>query len=128
LTGRSADAGARLLPRQSYTGLGAGCKEIAVEFFPLCELPRRGYMYRRAGKPCSIRTVWRWALKGCRGHVLRTCLRGMTRCTCDGWALEFLEKINADSTIPSPPLPTRTPTHRQQQIQRAERELQQAGI
>jgi hypothetical protein len=105
-------------------GHAGNCKE---NFFPLSELPKRPYMHRREGRPISLRTVWRWVLKGCRGRRLQTCMRAGTRCTSDEWALGFLGTFDTVPPVDTP-VRMRTPTRRQQQIAKAERQLEKLGI
>ena len=64
----------------------------------------------RPGKRLNRATLWRWALKGHGGKVLRTVQLGAGRFTCDAWVAEFMEPG------PQPPPLARselTPTERE---------------
>ena len=89
------------------------------------EFPRRTLTEaaRREGKGPS--TVWRWALKGCRGVKLETFLHGGVRCTTDPALRRFFDAINGASPLSAKP---RTNRQREAAISRAERELRQAGV
>ncbi len=59
---------------------------------PLREVPQ--YLPRRANKPVSYNTVWRWARKGVGGVVLKT-LRGPSGLyTTRAWIEQFLLEYN----------------------------------
>lgn len=44
----------------------------------------------RPGKKLNRATLWRWALRGQRGRILRTVQLGSGRFTCDAWVSEFM--------------------------------------
>ena len=48
----------------------------------------------RPGKQLHRATLWRWALKGSNGVVLRTVKLGGSRCTCDAWLCEFIQRLS----------------------------------
>lgn len=77
------------------------------------------------GKPHKS-TVWRWVLKGVRGIRLETIVVGGKRYT----TIEAIERFIAATTAKAngEPTPLRTPRQRQRAIERAERELSDAGI
>ena len=97
--------------------------DSAVDIYD--EFPRRTLTEaaRREGKGPS--TVWRWALKGCRGVKLETFLHGGVRCTTDPALRRFFDAINGASPLSAQP---RTNRQREAAISRAERELRQAGV
>ena len=86
-----------------------------AEQFPKKEVPNR--LPKRNGKKIHYSTVYRWALKGCRGKLLKTWLIGGIRYTSDEALTEFLGPVN----------PT-TRTNRSLQISAAEKKLNAAGI
>lgn len=77
----------------------------------------------REGK--AVSTIWRWALKGCRGVKLETFLNGGTRCTTGPAVRRFHGAINGASPLSSPPATNR---QREAAIRAAERELSEAGV
>lgn len=89
------------------------------------EFPRRTLTdaARREGKGPS--TLWRWALKGCRGVKLETFLHGGVRCTTDPALRRFFDAINGASPLSATP---RTNRQREAAISKAERELREAGV
>lgn len=67
-----------------------------------------------------VSTVWRWALRGCRGHKLETQAVGWQRFTSVEALKRFVDRINEGaSTSPKP----RSAKRRQREIEQAEREL-----
>lgn len=102
----------------------AGAIEATVDI--LTESPRRTLTEaaRRENKAPS--TIWRWALKGCRGVKLETFLHGGTRCTTDPALRRFFDAINGASSLSTSPI---VPSgSRQAEIAAAERELADAGV
>jgi len=83
-------------------------------------LPRR-----RAGKKPHVATLYRWAMGGCRGVKLETIRVGGTLCTSVEALQRFCERLSNPGSD-SPRLPTTK--QRERQIDKAERELEQAGI
>jgi hypothetical protein len=81
-------------------------------------LPRR-----RKGKKPHIATMYRWAMRGCRGVRLETLRVGGTLCT----SLEALQRFCERCTDPSGNQAV-TSKSREREISRAERELTEAGI
>ena len=81
-------------------------------------LPRR-----RAGKRPSVSCIYRWAQNGVHGVKLETIQVGGTKCT----SLEAMQRFFDRLTNPDAPVtqPTRT---RQREIDKAESELEAAGI
>jgi hypothetical protein len=82
-------------------------------------LPRR-----RAGKGVHLATMYRWAMRGCRGVKLETLRVGGTLCT----SLEALQRFCERCSDPSAAAPTTTSKSRKREIASAERELTEAGI
>jgi len=80
-----------------------------------------------SGRGVHVSTVWRWALRGCRGVRLETLMVGGVRYTSREALQRFAERLTAaaDGTRPAP-----APTSRQRQraIEQAERELARAGL
>jgi len=70
-------------------------------------------------------TVWRWSLRGCKGHRLESMVVGGRRYTTLPAYERWLARIN-DQT-PRPNL-GRTPRQREADIRRAEKELDELGI
>ena len=67
-----------------------------------------------------VSTVWRWALRGCRGHKLETHAIGWQRFTSVEALKRFIDRINKEvSTAPKPC----GAKQRQRDIEQAEREL-----
>ncbi len=83
------------------------------------KLPRR-----HTGRPVHLSTVYRWAQRGVRGVRLETIRVGNTICTSMEALQRFFERCTDRSTKPL------RVTRRQRgcQIERAERELDEAGI
>lgn len=77
------------------------------------------------GKP-HVSTVWRWINRGVRGVTLDTILVGGIRYTSREALQRFCECITAAAD--GKPAPVRTSRQRQAAIDRAERELTEAGI
>ena len=69
-----------------------------------------------------VSTVWRWALRGVRGHRLECFSLGGRRYT----TREAFERFIAHTTTKGCPRPE-TPRQRQRSIDAAERELDQLG-
>lgn len=81
---------------------------------------------RRGGKLPNVATLYRWSLGGCRGVLLETIQVGGTRCTSLEAIDRFIEAGTAATGIGQTVL--RSPAGRQRAIERAERELSEAGI
>lgn len=77
------------------------------------------------GRP-GVSTLWRWIRTGVRGVVLESVLIGGKRYT----SAEALDRFFAALTAQSrgEPIPVRTSRQRERDIDRAERELAEAGI
>ena len=74
-------------------------------------------------------TVWRWAQRGVRGCVLETFSIGGRRFTTEEAFERFVAETTAVAKGQVKPLPkSRTPRQRRLAIERAERELDEAGI
>ncbi len=54
---------------------------------------------RRAGRPCNVATVWRWATAGSRGVRLRTWRLGGSLCTTADAVREFVAALSAADPI-----------------------------
>lgn len=74
------------------------------------------------GRP-TLCTLWRWRLKGIRGRKLECVIVGGTPYT----SVEALQRFAAQQGGNDAPT-TRTPAARERAIQRAEKELSDAGI
>ena len=72
-----------------------------------------------------VSTIFRWALRGIRGHRLRLVLIGGQRYVLRQDLLAFFHAINEESATPSTAC---TATRRQQQIDQAAAELAEAGF
>jgi hypothetical protein len=88
----------------------------------------------RAGRPVHVSTISRWRCPGVRGRdgerITLRCLRLPSGWVTTGqWIQEFLDAVTAArSGGPAPPpVPLRTSARRQQEINRAKRELAAAG-
>lgn len=77
------------------------------------------------GRP-HIATVWRWINRGVRGIKLETVMIGGRRFTSREALEQFFARLTAASA--GEPLPIRTSRQRRRDIERAERELAEAGI
>jgi hypothetical protein len=81
----------------------------------------------RTGRTVSVSTVWRWAIRGCRGVKLETVVCGAIRYT----SREAIHRFFAACTAAADGAPA--PSHRngrqrQKSIEAAERELSEAGL
>jgi hypothetical protein len=95
--------------------------ELSAEnVFPIAEAPKH-----IPGRP-SIATVWRWVLRGCAGTKLESILIGGRRFTSEEAIQRFADATTAAAD--GDPAPARTSRQRQRAIDRAERELSEAGI
>ena len=74
--------------------------------------------------PVSVGTVWRWFLKGVKGHKLESACIGGRRFTSEEALRRFVAKINAG---PGETPAVRTPKQRDRAIDAAEAELIRAG-
>src|SRR5688572_18991847 len=86
------------------------------------EAARTLKFFVRAGRVPSISTIYRWISSGCRGHILETVLITGRQFTTEQAVLRFLSKLSGGQVRTSPP------RQRQRQIDRAERELEAAGV
>ncbi len=82
-------------------------------------LPRR-----RKGRRPNVATLYRWGHTGCKGVILETLQVGGTKCT----SLEALQRFCERLTKPEMPPAAPAPQARQAAIDRADRELADAGI
>jgi hypothetical protein len=85
----------------------------------------------RKSKPLNVATLYRWSMHGCRGVLLETIQIGSQRCTSTEALQRFFDAITAKGPRPQSvtSLATaRTTRIRQRQIERAQRELAQAGL
>lgn len=55
---------------------------------------------RIIGRKVHLNTLHRWAIRGVRGHKLRTRLIGGRRFTTASWVAEFLAAINGEKPPP----------------------------
>jgi hypothetical protein len=65
-----------------------------------------------------VSTVWRWCLRGCKGHRLESFAVGGRRYTTLPAYDRWLAKINCNDAPPSPPSP-----HRESAHEKAKRDL-----
>ena len=82
------------------------------------QLPRR-----RAGKRPHVATLYRWASAGVRGIKLETIQVGGTLCTSLEALQRFCDRLSGNDSAEAPPARVR-----KREIERAERELEEAGI
>jgi hypothetical protein len=73
-----------------------------------------------------VSTLHRWRLRGVRGNKLASLLVGGRRVTSAQAIQRFADGVTAARD--GSPLPVRTPNQRQNDIARAELELQQVGV
>ena len=85
-------------------------------------LPRR-----RRGKRPHVSTFYRWATAGCKGVRLETIRFGGTLCTSLEALQRFAERLTT-ADCGETAAPVGTPARRRREIERAERELRQAGF
>ena len=76
---------------------------------------------RSGSRGVNVATTWRWAIKGCRGIKLQTCMIGGVRMTSREAMRRFFEQLTAaaDGTQAQ----VRTSSQREKAIAAAEREL-----
>lgn len=81
------------------------------------------------GKRLSYATIWRWALKGRRGRVLRTVSLPGGLATRIDWINEFIG-VSTETTTAAPDRPSESRTRRQAELDRkaAEAVLRSVGI
>jgi hypothetical protein len=72
----------------------------------------------------SVGTVWRWLLKGVKGHKLESAIIGGRRFTSQESLSRFVAKLNAG---PGETPQVRTPKQRERAVSQAEAELMRAG-
>jgi hypothetical protein len=70
-----------------------------------------------------LSTVWRWAIKGVRGHKLESFSVGSKKFTTEPAYARFLSAINGQPIIGG-----ETPTQRAKRVQRAERRAESMGV
>lgn len=80
---------------------------------------------RRAGKRPHVSCIYRWTTSGCKGEVLESLQVGGTRCTSREALARFMDRLSLRG--PAKPAPVRSPAARQRAVERAVRELEQAG-
>jgi uncharacterized protein DUF1580 len=78
------------------------------------------------GRPHAC-TIWRWMTRGVRGHKLESLFLSGARRTTKSAVCFFLAQVTADADGHAP-APAPTAAQRLQQIEQAERELDDAGI
>jgi hypothetical protein len=84
---------------------------------------------RRAGKKPCFATLWRWAVRGCRGVKLETVSVGGTLCTTRAALQTFFQRVTAARGIDtSPSLARRTARRRQRDNEHASKRLEEFGI
>jgi hypothetical protein len=72
----------------------------------------------------SVATLWRWRTKGCKGRKLESVSIGGKVYTSN----EAIQRFSQQHGGTSAETPIRTPSARERAIDRAERELSEAGI
>jgi hypothetical protein len=91
----------------------------------LADVPRLKWLPgRREGKRIHVATVHRWAQRGLRGVRLETLRAGGALVTSEAAITRFFERL----TEPAAGADVRTNSQRAKAVERAERELEQAGI
>lgn len=83
---------------------------------------------RRAGRKCSVSTVYRWTSTGCRGIVLESIQIGATRCTSEEALARFFQKLTSGNTVESTPVVSPSMTARLQNQKRIDAELDRLGL
>jgi Protein of unknown function (DUF1580) len=81
---------------------------------------------RRGSRGINTATIWRWAMRGCRGVRLQTAMIGGIRMTSRESMQRFFQRLTAATDATAPVV--RTPKQRETAIRQAERELSEAGI
>jgi len=76
----------------------------------------------------TIPTIWRWRQRGVRGIKLETFMIGGRRYTTDEAHRRFVEAVTRAADGPQPSTVARTNRQREVAIDRAEAELDAAGI
>lgn len=84
------------------------------------DVPALAWLPSRKGRPIHAATVYRWVTRGVRGRRLRTVRVGGVLATSETWLWDFFG-INQN---PGAPLQS----HRKRSIQKANAELEAAGI
>jgi hypothetical protein len=104
--------------------------DLTVEdVFPLALVGEKVPIRRRGGKPLHPTTAFRWAKLGARAGdgarvFLETIRVGGSMCTSLQAVQRFCDRLTGTPVDP----PTATPASRRRAIERAERELAEAGI
>lgn len=84
---------------------------------------------RRGGRPCNVSCVYRWTLQGLKGVRLEFIQAGGTRCTSREALARFFQRLTAahggavQGAVKVP-----TPRKRRRAAEKADAELQRAGI
>ena len=84
------------------------------------DVPSLPWLPTRKGRPIHAATVYRWVCRGVRGRKLRTVRVGGALATCEVWLWEFFGNTENRPTAAGP--------QRQRAIDRANAELEAAGI
>ena len=87
----------------------------------LSEVPRLRWLAKRHGKRLHVATVFRWASRGLDGHRLRTVMQGGSMVTTERWVWDFFNRPRVGYQAP-------TTRQRERAVERATRELEEAGI
>jgi len=90
-------------------------------------LPMATAVHRATGRRTHVTTCHRWRLRGVRGVRLPTVLVGGRRLTSVGAVLRWIEATQPDGEA-APATRGETSRQRQAAIERAERELREAGV
>jgi hypothetical protein len=77
----------------------------------------------RDGQHPHVATLHRWITRGVRGVVLESFLVGGARCTTSAMVETFLARLNSPADAPAP----RTPTRRNREQAKADKDLMKAG-
>lgn len=93
---------------------------------PLMQVPRLSWLPRRRnGKRLHVSTVFRWAQRGLHGVRLPVTQCGGTKCTTEADLRQFFAQLSAGGgDAPQ----VRTSAQRRRAMDRANRELEAAGI
>ncbi|MCA9218649.1 MAG: DUF1580 domain-containing protein [Planctomycetales bacterium] len=98
--------------------------------YPISHVPKRVSEITDGTKKVHTSTTHRWRQRGIKGIKLRTIMIGGDRYCCDEWLLEFFEATTRakDKTTGENIRQGRLTAQREREIERAEQELDEAGV
>jgi hypothetical protein len=82
---------------------------------------------RRGNKKPHVSCLYRWTVSGCRGVVLESLAIGGTRCTSREALQRFFAALSQQAGLPGTAPTLRTSKQRNRDIDRAKKELTDAG-